>query len=375
MREIAVKEQISQANVSNFANKIIPLRDRAKVQNKWLKFRLNNVLPMLMKRAKLDMWLITAREYNEDPVMMSLLPAEQFSARRRTILVFYLQEDDTVECLTLSRPVPVIEQFYKAAWTDNKVDQYTRLAEIITERDPKTIGINVNHDFSFGDGLAHGEYINLVEALPDKYLERLKCSIELCVGWLEYRTEQEIMAYSGINEIAHSIIAEAFSSRVVLPSVTTALDVAWWIRQRICNLGLKTWFMPSVSIQRQGKKSVAKDEVILAGDILHCDVGIKYLGLCTDTQQHAYVLKLGETDTPEGLKQALACANMLQDIHAKEMILGKAGNQILQAIREKAIQAGLEPCVYSHPIGYHGHGAGPTIGLYDHQEGVIGRGD
>ncbi len=39
------------------------------------------------------------------------------------------------------------------------------------------------------------------------------------------------------------------------------------------------------------------------------------------------------------------------------------------------IAEGIDGTVYTHPIGDHGHGAGPLIGLWDRQEGVPGRGD
>ncbi|MFP4457644.1 MAG: M24 family metallopeptidase [Clostridia bacterium] len=366
---------ISLSNVSDYNTKILPLRERANVENRWLKYRLENVLPELMKREKFDMWIVSAREYNEDPVIMSLLPAPMLSARRRTILIFNLLEDGTLEALSLVRPVPVMKEYYEAIFTENKVDQYKKLSEIIKEKDPKSIGINVSNTFAFGDGLTFSENRRLADALEEKYQKRCRSAERLCLAWLETRTEDEIAAYNGINEIAHGVIKEAFSSRVITPSVTTALDVAWWIRQKFHDLGLRAWFMPSIDIIRQGEENVDSSEVIKPGDVLHCDVGFEYLGLCTDTQQNAYVLKLDETEPPKGLVEALAEGNKLQDIHAQEMKEGMTGNEILANILEKAKEEGLNPCVYSHPIGYHGHGAGPTIGLYDQQEGVPGRGD
>jgi len=366
---------ISLSSVSDYKEKILPLKERAKVKNKWLEYRLKNVLPELMKREKFDMWIVSAREYNEDPVLMSLLPAPMLSARRRTILIFNLLEDGKVEALSLVRPVPVMKEYYETIFTENRVDQYEKLAEIIKDKDPKSIGINVSNTFAFGDGLTFSENRRLADALDEKYQKRCRSAERLCLGWLESRTEEEIAAYFGINEIAHGVIKEAFSSRVITPSVTTALDVAWWIRQKFHDLGLRAWFMPSVDIIRKGEEKVASSEIIKPGDVLHCDVGFEYLGLCTDTQQNAYVLKLDETKPPKGLIDALAEGNRLQDIHGEEMIEGKTGNEILANILKRAKEEGLNPSIYSHPIGYHGHGAGPTIGLYDQQEGVPGRGD
>ncbi|MFP3951457.1 MAG: M24 family metallopeptidase [Candidatus Bathyarchaeia archaeon] len=178
-------------------------------------------------------------------------------------------------------------------------------------------------------------------------------------------------------EITHAIIAEAFSSRVIQPGVTETDDVVWWMRQKIRDLGLRAWFQPSVDIQAPGQRydDDEKRTLILPGDLLHCDIGFYYLGLATDVQQNAYVLRPGEVDAPWGLKAALKDANRLQDLHAENMVEGRTGNEILQATREQAEEEGIVPSVYTHPIGYHGHAAGPTIGLWDMQEGVPGRGD
>ena len=348
--------------------------------NAWLKQRLEDVLPKIMSREGFDMWIVIAREYNEDPVMMSLLPEPMMSARRRTILVYRLQENGQIERLVLSRYG--MGDLYQGVWNPEKEEQYDCLARIVRERNPKSIGINVSETFAFGDGLTHGEYLNLKAALGEEYMSRTRGAERLAVGWLERRAQPEIDAYPGIVEIAHAIVAEAFSGRVVHPGVSTTEDVVWWMRQKILDLGLQTWFQPTVSIQAQGQgppkpgeKLEGVRKLILPGDLLHCDVGILYLGLATDTQQNAYVLKLGEEDAPRGLRAALATANRLQDIFLGEFKAGRTGNQILAAALEKAGGEGIKASIYTHPLGYHGHAAGPTIGLWDRQEGVPGRGD
>ena len=353
--------------------KILPLRQQARVTDGWLQHRLETVLPEMMKREGFEMWVVSAREYNEDPVIMSLLPGRMLSARRRTILVFHLKEDGELERLTLSRYG--IDPFYRADWDVDHEGQWEALARIVRERDPAVIGVNCSETFAFGDGLTHAEYQQMAAALGPDYADRIKGAERLAIGWLERRTQPEIDAYTGIVEIAHGIIAEAFSSRVIQPCITTPEDVVWWFRQRIRDLGLRSWFHPSVSIQRQGEEEVQGDAVILPGDVLHCDVGLVYLGLCTDTQQNAYVLRLGEDGAPEGLKRALATGNRLQDILAGELVEGQSGNEILKISLATAAAEGIKASIYTHPIGFHGHGAGPTIGLWDMQEGVPGKGD
>lgn len=357
----------------SWREKILPLREQARVRDQWLSDRLNTVLPRVMKRENFDMWIVICREYNEDPVFQSLVPSTMLSARRLSILVFHLRDDDTVESITISRYGLGLDGAYTPAWEPEKEEQWDALRRIVSERDPKTIGINVSETFAFGDGLSHSLYENLSNALG-AYMDRTQRAERLAIGWLETRTPAEISAYPGIVEIAHGLIAEAFSNRVVHPGVTTTEDVVWWFRQRITDIGLTAWFHPSVSVQRRGE-AVSKHMVIRPGDLLHCDVGLNYLGLATDTQQNAYVLRMGETEAPQGLQRALEVGNRLQDILAHEFAAGRSGNAILRQALEQAGRESIKACIYTHPLGYHGHGAGPTIGLWDMQQGVPGRGD
>ena len=368
--------QITGAHgASDWERKVLPLREQSRVQYGWLRHRLETVLPEIMRREGFDAWIVAGREYNEDPVLLTLLPPTAISARRRTILLFFLQPDGGVERLSLSRAGSGHDELHRGVWDQFKEEQWEAVARLVREHDPKRIGVNVSSTFAFGDGLSHSEHEELFRALGPDLASRTAGAERLAVGWLERRTALELEAYPGIVEMVHGIIAEVFSSAVVHPGVTTCSDVSWWMRQRMHDLGLSAWFHPSVSAQRQGAADLDPDEVVRPGDVLHCDAGFYYLGLATDCQQLAYVFRPGEIDAPPGLNAALRAGNDLQDILAGECVLGRTGNQILAASLEKMRAAGIDGSIYTHPIGYHGHGAGPTIGLYDHQEGVPGRGD
>lgn len=360
--------------------KILPLRERASVQNEWLRKRLDTILPAVMQREDLDMWIVTSREYNEDPVILSLLPQPTMSARRRTILVFTRQPDSTLERLTISRYG--FGDFYQAVWNPDEEEQYECLARVVRERDPASIGLNYSDTFAFGDGLTHNDHLRITAALDETHRNRIRSAERVAVGWLEQRSPEELAAYDALAEIGHAIIAEAFSSRVIHSGVTTTEDVVWWMRQKMLELGVQAWFQPTIDLQGPGapfpgfgKSDEDQRTLILPGDLLHCDVGFYYLGLATDQQELAYVLRPGETDAPEGLKAGLAAANRLQDIHMAAMGIGKSGNQVLKEALEQAHDEGLDPMIYTHPLGVHGHAAGPTIGLWDRQGGVPGSGD
>ncbi len=358
-------------------SKVLPLRARPAVIDNWLRERLETVLPEIMRREGFDMWIIDNREYVEDPVFFSLMPGTTMAARRRTILVFYDPgAGRPIERMAVSRYG--IGNFYRGMWNpEQEPDQYRALAAVIEDRDPKKIGINTSDTFAFGDGLTATSLESIRKALPAKYTGRLAGAERLAVGWLETRTDRELEAYEGLCELIHGLIARAFSSEVIHPGVTTNEDVVWWFRQAYADLDIGTWFQPSVDIIRQGgiDRSEPGWNVIRRGDVLHCDVGIVYLGLCTDTQQMGYVLKPGETDAPEGLKLAMANSNRVQDILMSQFKLGRSGNDILKASLDQCGNEGLEAAIYTHPIGFHGHAAGPTIGLWDRQDGVPGKGD
>jgi Xaa-Pro aminopeptidase len=329
-----------------------------------------------------DLWLVIAREYNEDPVIETMLPSTWLAARRRTILVFFDRgEAQGVERLAVARYD--VGKAIQGVWNPEEVpDQWERLRQVIEERDPKVIAVNRSKTFGLADGLTASELESLLETLPAKYDERIVSGERLAIGWLETRTPEEMQVYPTVVQIARAILSEGLSERVIVPGATTTTDVEWWYRDRIAELTLGTWFHPSVSVQRadapdtrESFASRPEEVTIVPGDLLHVDFGISYLRLNTDTQMHAYVLRPGEKEAPPGLREALSTGNRLQDILTSQFATGRTGNDMLKAALEVAKKEGIRPSIYTHPIGFHGHAAGPTIGLWDHQEGVPGAGD
>jgi len=352
---------------------VLPHRDRVGLVNEILEERLETLLPGLMRETGIDMWLVINREYAEDPVYLTLVPEPVFSARRTTMLVFFDRGESGVERLTVSR-YP-LRGFYEPAWDGGGRDeQWGRLAEIVRERNPGRIGVNVSRHWAFGDGLSASLREQLGEALGPDLEDRLVSAEELCLRWLETRTPRELEIYAHAVALARGVISEAFSSRVVTPGATTASDVRWYVRQRFEELGLDPWFHPDVNVQRRGVRHEADqpffgdgDAVIRRGDVLHTDVGICYMRLCTDTQEMGYVLEVGEPDVPKGLRDALAVGNRWQDLLTGSFVTGRSGNEILAAAHAATDGEGILDSVYSHPIGNFGHAPGPTIGMWDDQ--------
>jgi hypothetical protein len=365
-------------------------REQADVRQEWLRLRLERVLPRLMREHGADMWIVPVREYNEDPVFHSLVSPTTMAARRRTIYVFHDPGDGRpVERIAIGGTsqgglytvVRDPDAMTGTAGTQQRAaepfgpEQWKLLTTVVRERDPETIAINVSQTHAFSDGLTLGEWEGMREALGPDYASRVVRRELLPLEYIEERLPEMLPAYRDMMEVVHDIVATAFSERVVTPGTTTTDDVVWWLRQRVTDLGLGTWFQPSVDVQRQGGTGGEASPVIRRGDVLHLDFGISVLGLNTDTQHMGYVLRDGETEPPAGLVHALRRANRLQDLLLEEMEPGRSGNQVLGSTLERMRAEGIDGTVYTHPIGDHGHGAGPLIGLWDRQQGVVGRGE
>ena len=349
------------------------VKDQAKMVNEMLDDRITNLLPQLMEESKIDCWLLISREYNEDPILKTFLPAEWLSARRRTILVFYKsKESSTVKSYAIARYQ--VGKSIQAAWNpDKEPDQWKALSKLIDSLSPNKIGLNTSMDYGHADGMHVTEYNELKKALAPNQLKKLVSAEKLGVAWLETRTEKEMAIYPILLSITHQIIQEGFSNQVIQPNKTSSNDLVWWFRQKVADLGLSTWFHPSVDIQR--RVSNDNDAIIRPGDLIHVDFGISYLRLNSDVQEHAYVLMPSETEAPAELATAFTKTNRLQDILTSAFKTGSTGNEILAASIQQAKAEGIQPSIYTHPIGFHGHAAGTTIGMWDMQQGVPGSGD
>lgn len=370
--------------VNLHSQEILSERQRAQVINNILKDRLDNVLPIVMDKSNIDMWILISREYNEDPVLKTFLPAEWLNARRRTILLFYRNiNNNTTEKLAVARYN--FGDNILSAW-DKEVqpNQWKRLVELIKERNPKRIGINYSKDFNISDGLDKTDYDEFMSHLPVSLKDKIVSAETLSNLWIETRTEKEMNVYNTIIDLTHNIIKEAFSNNTIKVGKTSTTDLEWWMRQKLTDLGLNTWFHPTVDIQRSNEfnndhldsfSNRPENKIINYGDLLHCDFGINYLRLNSDCQQMAYVMRESDKEVPKFLQTAFDKGNQLQDILTNNFVEGKSGNEILLKSLGEAKYLGLNPSIYTHPLGSYGHSSGPTIGMWDSQQGVAGAGD
>jgi hypothetical protein len=352
---------------------VLSVKEQAVTINEVLTDRIDHLLPKLMDEAKIDCWLIISREYNEDPILKTFLPAEWLSARRTTMLVFYRdKKNESIHSYAIARYQ--VGKRIQAAWNPEKEpNQWKALSKLIDSLNPNQIALNTSKDYGHADGLHYTEFNELNNAMSPNLLKKIVSAEKLGVAWLETRTEKEMTFYPTLLAISHQIIKEGFSNKVIQPNKTTTNDLVWWFRQKVSDLGLSTWFHPSVEIQR--RESNEKDAIIRRGDLLHVDFGISYLRLNSDVQEHAYVLLPNETTVPAELVAAFNKTNRLQDILTSNFKTSRTGNEILAASLNQAKAEGIQPSIYTHPIGFHGHAAGTTIGMWDMQQGVPGSGD
>ncbi|MEM9234308.1 MAG: M24 family metallopeptidase [Pseudomonadota bacterium] len=376
---VAGAQDFDQGRVITGEHAVLEYRDRPDIENAMVRDRLENLLPRLMDETGIDMWLVINREYAEDPVYFTLVPQPAFAARRTTILMYH-RHGDEFDMLTVNRyPLP---EPYEAAWEGGDLEeQWKALGELIVEKNPSRIGINVSNDWPVADGLTHGLHQRLMAVLPPEFQERLVPAEDLVVRWIETRSAEETEVYSHVVGLARQVIGEAFSSEVITPGVTTTDDIAWYLRQRFEDLNLDPWFMPYVNVQRPGE-ACEEDQafcgvtgVVRRGDVLHTDVGICYFKLCTDTQEMGYVLRQGEADVPRGLKSALRTGNRWQDHLTSSYEVGRTGNEVLAETARKCARNRMTCSTYTHPIGFFGHAPGPTIGMWDNQGETPVRGD
>src|ERR1700738_2213700 len=391
------RAQIVPASLPSADRPFGELREQAAMQQAWLKKRLDTFLPALMRKHGVDMWVVPMREYNEDPVFWSISAPETFAARRRTIYVFFdkcaaLGSPPASACVerialggtsqgglfdartsakTVANPVNGRQA---ELWGD---EQWLLLKEVVDERKPKVIGIDRSTTFAFSDGLSSGELQGMSAALGKAWTSKFRDAERLPLELIASRLPEEEAFFEKMTALVWQMAQTRFSEQKTVPGATHTSDLVWWWRQRTNDQGLGTWFQPSVNVQRQGvtAKELGDDPLIQPGAVLHCDVGITDPRLNTDTQHLACVLRPGETGAPAGLNRALANANAMQDIAMEEIRPGRTGNEILGAVLSRMKAKGISGTMYSHPIGMNGHAAGPLIGLWDYQDGVVGRGE
>ena len=355
--------------------KIRSLKEQYAIKDQCLKERLEIILPQVMEDADVDMWIVASKEYHEDPTFKAMVPAEYLTARRITMFAFS-KEADGIHRYSLSMPDKSVAKFYESKWQFGKEDQMVALKRLIEEKDPKRIALNMSKEFAVCDGFSIGLYHMFKESLGEDIMNKMVNDDLLAMKFMEIRTPTELKLMPEVMSVAHDIMERMYTTDVIKPGITTTNDLEWFMKEEVNKLGLTYWFEPTMDLQRKnGDESRYDSCVIQKGDLLHCDFGIYYMNMCTDTQRLGYVVNDDEDTMPQYLLDGMKVGNRFQDIVRENMIVGRTGNEVFEAAMKQAKEEGIQAMLYSHPCNMYGHGPGPTIGLFSNQNAIPVKGD
>ncbi|MFQ5526093.1 MAG: M24 family metallopeptidase [Thermoanaerobaculia bacterium] len=261
------------------------------------------VLPQAMRENGIDMWIVMIREANYEPLWPDL--GHGYTGDKG----FYVFTDrgadwrgGRIERAALGVSGPFLE----GGGSYDVMASADELAAFVAERDPEVIGLNMSREIGAADGLSHTGYLEIAETLGESFASRLVSAEKLVSDFRSQRVASEIAAFAEAGEMSREIAERAFSNEVITPGITTLADVAWWMVDQVQRRRLDLSFgMPSVYVTGpDGIEAISNDRVIQPGDLLMIDWGVGFLNLYTDMKRIAYVLRAGETEAPEGLRNA-----------------------------------------------------------------------
>ena len=349
--------------------KLLSVREQLVVRELWLKTRLDTMLLPMMRRHKIDLWIVSNEEFHPETVVPYIAPPIPYQGRR-DYFIFADRGTDKLDRIALVRyPEEHLKYFFEVVNPPGR-DTAATLKRIVEERHPKTIALNIGGVRGATNGLTYEAYKFLAETLGKEYADKFVTAAPLIVEYMDTRLPDELEHYRTAVALTDIITRRAFSNEVITPGKTTVGDVRYWWLQQMSNLGLDTWFHPDVRIQRKNQEtgktqqflSVAEEGVVIQrGDVIHIDCGLNYMGLSSDWQKMGYVLRDGEKGVPEGLQRALVNTNRLQDALFTHIKPGAIGYEVYDATMADMKKASIEAMIYSHSIGNQGHGLGASV--------------
>ncbi|MGE0040862.1 MAG: M24 family metallopeptidase [Vicinamibacterales bacterium] len=347
---------------------LLPWSRQIAVREGWLRQRHELLLPM-MRRHQIAMWIVANEEFHDDPLTEFVAPPRPYVGNRD----FFVFVDAGAGGLRRFALTGYAEETLKAFFEspDEPVPADRRLAQLVAEFTPATIGLGIGGTRGVTRSLTHDTYAFIAKAVGPDYQARFVSAQDLIEEYLDTRLPDEKPYYTAAVALTESLARRALSSEVITPGTTTVGDVRNWLYDQMGAHGVGTWFQPDLRIQRRGAAGATsrgflavapESQVIERGDLVHVDVGISYMGLDTDWQKMAYVLRDGETDAPEGLKRAMAATNTLQDaLMGRHSRPGKPAGAVYDDTMAEMKDLGIEAMIYSHPVGAQGHGLGASI--------------
>ena len=331
-----------------------------------------------MRDSGFDMWLVICQEDNWDPIHDTFCPMDPWRPILQMLVLFDRGPQEDVERINLS--MTNMQGLYDTPWQGkDHPEQWAMLRQIVEQRDPKRIGINIGRIQWAAGGLTHNLYRQLVETLPPRYVERLDSAEPMVVHWASVLSTDEIELYEHVATVAKSLIAEAYSREVIVPGVTTLDDLVWHYWQRCSDLGLpvcsgrsstaiaatrpRLSSGPTIPCSARAISCGATWGFAICGSVAITSSGSICSGRARPTHRHSPA-----TCWP----RPIACRDVFMD----QFRAGLTGNQLLANILARARRENIPgPKVYSHSLGQFLHQPGPLIGLPWEQDRCEGRGD
>jgi Xaa-Pro aminopeptidase len=347
---------------------LLPLSRQIAIREEWLAKRQAMLLP-LMRKHDVGMWIVVNEEFHADPLTAYVAPPRPY-AGNRDFFVFVDAGGAGLKRIAITGYAEDnLKRFFESP--DEPVPADQRLAQLVEQYDPRTIALGIGGARGVTRSLTFDTHAFISRAVGPKYAARFKSAADLIEEYLDTRLPEEKEHYTTAVALTEYLTRRALSNEVITPGKTTVGEVRNWLFDALGSHGVGTWFQPDMRVQRAGAASptsrgflaVASEQTVIErGDVIHVDFGLTYMGLDTDWQKMAYVLRDGETEVPEGLKRAMANTNTLQDAvmrrHSKPGKL--AGDVYLDTMAEMG-ERKIEAMIYSHPVGAQGHGLGASI--------------
>jgi Xaa-Pro aminopeptidase len=332
--------------------------------------KFEQILPLAMRNASIDMWIVAVKENHREPLW------EDLGRGYVTGVGYYVFTDrgrERIERAALGPSGYMIEQsgaydIFAAA---------TTLASFVKERNPRRIGVNMSDEIGPADGLSFSMHRHLVKTLGEPFASRLVSAERLVSEFRSRRVASEIVAFGEAAGITTQLAERALSTAVVTPGKTTLEEVAWWMQDQLLARGVGSEFdMPSVYITGpDGIAATSTARIIQPGDVVMIDWGVQLMNFGTDVKRVAYVLKPGETTPPASIQQAFDKAVAVRDVLKRAIKPGLRADEIMKHMDAALRAAGYgviefnkpnadenTDVVYGfHPVGNTGHDIGPSL--------------
>lgn len=361
--------QAAAATVAAVPPPPLPMARQIAVREGWLEHRYRLLLPM-MRAHKVGMWIVVNEEFHDDPLTWIVAPPRPYVGRRDVFVFADAGGAGLARAAITGYSEESVQRLFESP--DEPVPLAKALPALVARYRPETIALAIGGTRGVTRSLTHDAYLAIVEALGPEGTKRIVPAEPLIEELLDTRIPDEMPHYQLLVEWTEHLGRRALSNEVITPGVTTVGDVRNWLYTQSHAAGFAPWFQPDLRVQRRaaagassrGFLAVAKEAVVIErGDLVHLDFGLNYMGLASDWQKMAYVLREGETAVPAGLQAAMAHTNALQDALASRSRPGKAAGDVHAETMAEMEAKGITAQIYSHPLGFQGHGLGPSIDM------------